>query len=111
MSEIIDTSHPYNLRQMDLSPTPIQQFYAGSSVFITGGTGFLGRSMCIAEYKNNQTLLYIMVKLITVLINKLLTSCPNIKNIYLLVRKKKGKDVQERIDDIFNESVSKVPRR
>lgn len=43
-----------------------------------------------------------------VLINKLLTTCPNINHIYLLVRKKKGKDVQARIDDIFNGSVSNV---
>lgn len=29
--------------QSESSPTPIQQFYAGTNIFITGGTGFLGK--------------------------------------------------------------------
>lgn len=42
--EIIDTSYPYNQRQIDETPTPVQQFFSGTNVFITGGTGFLGKS-------------------------------------------------------------------
>lgn len=49
MSEIIDTSYPYNIHQMDMTPTPIQQFFSGSSIFITGGTGFLGKSKNISN--------------------------------------------------------------
>lgn len=65
--------------------TPIQSFLSGSNIFITGGTGFLGK----------------------MLINKLLTSCPSIDTIYLLIRNKKGKDVHTRVEDIFHDSVSK----
>lgn len=50
MAEIIDTSYPYTIQQMDMSPTPIQQFFSGSSIFITGGTGFLGKSIIDAKF-------------------------------------------------------------
>ncbi|KAL0281211.1 UNVERIFIED_CONTAM: hypothetical protein PYX00_002266 [Menopon gallinae] len=66
--------------------TPVQTFYNGKSIFITGGSGFLGK----------------------VLIEKLLRSCPGVNTIYILLREKKGKSVEERIkeltsDIIFNE--------
>lgn len=63
--------------------TAIQEFYAGQSIFITGGTGFLGK----------------------LLIEKLLRSCPNIASIYLLVREKKGKNVHQRAEEIFDDPV------
>lgn len=44
--------------------------------------------------------------LIIVLINKLLTACSSINTIYLLVRSKKGKDVDSRIAEIFEDPVS-----
>ncbi|XP_036147070.1 fatty acyl-CoA reductase wat [Monomorium pharaonis] len=59
--------------------TPIQNFYAGQSIFITGGTGFLGK----------------------VLIEKLLRSCADISTIYLLIRSKKDKCPNSRLDEIF----------
>ena len=49
----------------------IAEFYRDRSVFITGGTGFLGK----------------------VLVEKLLRSCPHIKTIYLLMRPKRGQDI------------------
>lgn len=58
----------------------IQKFFNNKSVFVTGGTGFLGK----------------------LLVNKLIRSCPQIKHIYLLVRDKKGKNAHERLEDIFN---------
>ncbi|XP_015435285.1 PREDICTED: putative fatty acyl-CoA reductase CG5065 [Dufourea novaeangliae] len=61
--------------------TPIQNFYNGQSVFVTGGTGFMGK----------------------LLIEKLLRECPGISFIYLLVRPKKGKDVHQRIEEIFDD--------
>jgi thioester reductase-like protein len=64
--------------------TAIQEFYRGASVLITGGTGFMGK----------------------VLIEKLLRSCPHLSNIYLLIRSKKGKDPETRLDDLFNDPVS-----
>ncbi|VVC88108.1 unnamed protein product [Leptidea sinapis] len=58
----------------------IIDFYAGKSVFITGGTGFLGK----------------------VLIEKLLYSCKDIKNIYMLIREKRGVPAQERIKKMLD---------
>lgn len=58
----------------------IQQFFKNKSVFVTGGTGFLGK----------------------LIVNKLIRSCPQIKHIYLLIRDKKGKDAHERLENIFN---------
>ncbi|XP_053970575.1 putative fatty acyl-CoA reductase CG8306 [Hylaeus volcanicus] len=61
----------------------IPSFYNGKTVFITGGTGFLG--VCLIE--------------------KLLRCVPDLKNIYLLVRPKKGKAIEERLEDIKKNSV------
>lgn len=69
------------LEQSNLSP--IQQFYNGQSIFITGGTGFVGK----------------------LLIEKLLRECPGISFVYLLIRPKKGKDMHQRIEEIFDDPV------
>ncbi|XP_043266217.1 fatty acyl-CoA reductase wat-like [Colletes gigas] len=63
--------------------TPIQKFYNGESIFVTGGTGFMGK----------------------LLVEKLLRECPGISFIYLLVRSKKGKDVHQRIEELFDDPV------
>ena len=52
--------------------------YSGKNVFITGGTGYLGR----------------------VLIWKLLTYCPDIGKVYLLMREKKGVCQEKRLEDM-----------
>lgn len=41
-----------------------------------------------------------------VLLDKLLRTCPGIENIYLLIRKKKGKDIHTRIEELFDDPVS-----
>ncbi|CAO1326836.1 unnamed protein product [Diamesa serratosioi] len=64
-----------------LDESPIQRFYNQTNIFITGGTGFMGK----------------------ILIEKLLRSCPGIDNIYLLVRPKKGKDIHTRIEETFDD--------
>lgn len=58
----------------------IPEFYRGRTILLTGSTGFIGK----------------------VLIWKLLHSCPLIKNIYILLRKKHGKDIAERKDELFS---------
>lgn len=62
----------------------VQTFYAGKTVFITGASGFMGK----------------------VLIEKLLYSCYEVKEIIILMRPKRGKSAQERVD-----SFSKLPVR
>lgn len=52
-------------------------------IFLTGGTGFLGK----------------------ILIEKLLRSFPQIGTIYVLIRPKKGKDMKTRLDEFFTVQV------
>nr|XP_033320820.1 putative fatty acyl-CoA reductase CG5065 [Megalopta genalis] len=59
--------------------TEIQSFYKGKNIFITGGTGFMGK----------------------VLIEKLLYSCTELNKIYILIRSKKGRSPDIRVDDMF----------
>lgn len=53
----------------------IPEFYAGKEIFVTGGSGFMGK----------------------VLLEKLLRSCPDIKTIYVLIRPKKTQSIEERL--------------
>lgn len=66
------------------SDSDIANFFEGKNVLVTGATGFLGK----------------------VLIEKLLRSCPNTEGIYVLVKDKKGKDPNSRIQELCNEAVS-----
>ncbi|XP_076255537.1 fatty acyl-CoA reductase 1-like [Rhynchophorus ferrugineus] len=57
----------------------VADFYNGKTVFITGGTGFMGK----------------------VLLEKLLRSCSGVSKIYLLIRPKRGQNPQERLEQIM----------
>ncbi|XP_077560489.1 putative fatty acyl-CoA reductase CG5065 [Haemaphysalis longicornis] len=61
----------------------IAEFYKDKVVFLTGGTGFVGK----------------------VLLEKLLRSFPVIKEVYLLVRAKDGEDPGARIEELLNSKV------
>ncbi|XP_075556752.1 fatty acyl-CoA reductase 1-like [Dermacentor variabilis] len=58
----------------------VVQFYQDRVVFITGGTGFIGK----------------------VLLEKLLRSCPGLKRVYLLVRSKRGENPQARLEKMLS---------
>ena len=62
----------------------ITDYYTDRDIFITGGTGFMGK--CLLE--------------------KILRSIPGKGKVYILVRPKKGKSVQERINDLSTNKVS-----
>ncbi|KAK7870336.1 hypothetical protein R5R35_003723 [Gryllus longicercus] len=70
-------------------PGRVASFFAGKDVFITGGSGFIGR----------------------VLIEKLLREAPDVGTIFVLVRAKKGVPARERIDKFTNVSLFDVVRR
>lgn len=81
-------THTYTIRFkciLDATPSPMQQFYQNRTVFLTGGTGFLGK----------------------VIMEKLLRTC-HIDTIYVLIRSKKGKDIATRIEDLINDVVSSL---
>lgn len=72
---------PEELKQL---PDRVAQSLAGKTIFITGGSGFLGK----------------------VLIEKLLRKSPDIEKIYLLLRPKKGTPPKQRVETIFSSVVS-----
>lgn len=61
----------------------IQQFYAGSTILVTGGTGCLGKG----------------------LIEKLLRTCKDIKCVYILLRSKRGQRSEDRLEMLKNNQV------
>jgi fatty acyl-CoA reductase len=77
---LIGSNH--NLKP-DLPPqrSHISSFYEGRSILVTGSTGFIGK----------------------VLIEKLVYSCPNIKRIYLLIRRAQGKSPHQRMLEMIDD--------
>lgn len=75
---------PDTLQELDKrSGSDVQEFYRNSTIFITGGTGFMGKT----------------------LIEKLSRSCPDLKHIYLLIRNKKNVAIENRLKAIFDDRV------
>ncbi|XP_063924299.1 fatty acyl-CoA reductase wat-like isoform X2 [Zophobas morio] len=62
------------------SSSQIKEFFKNQTVFLTGGSGFLGK----------------------ILIEKLLRECEDIKKIYVLIRPKKEKTPEQRFQDLFS---------
>lgn len=63
--------------------SPLLEFYSGKNIFITGATGFVG--VCLIE--------------------KILRDIPNIGKLYILMRPKKKKSVEERLQELSKNSV------
>jgi fatty acyl-CoA reductase len=61
----------------------ISDFFRGQNIFVTGATGFMGK----------------------VLLEKILRSCPDVGNIYILMRPKKGKTPGDRVQDVISSQV------
>ena len=61
----------------------VAEFYRGRDIFLTGGTGFIGK----------------------VFIEKLLRSCPEMGDIYMLVRPRRNQTVHDRLKKMFKEKV------
>lgn len=66
----------------------IPEWFANKNVLITGGTGFMGK----------------------VLISKLLLSCPDIGDIFLIIRKKKGYDSHTRLQLLLQQEPFRILR-
>jgi len=64
----------------------IPTFYSGRSIFITGASGYLGKA----------------------LIEKLLRSCPDTREIFLLMRPKTNMCIEERLQQILANSASSI---
>ena len=62
----------------------VQKFYKDKTIFITGASGFMGK----------------------VLIEKLLFSCSDLKEIIILMRPKRGKTAKQRVDEFSKLPVS-----
>lgn len=67
-----------------MDSSSVKDYYAGSAVLVTGGTGFLGKA----------------------LIEKLLRTCVDIKCIYVLLRGKRGVSCVDRLEQL---KTNKVP--
>ncbi|XP_070490166.1 putative fatty acyl-CoA reductase CG5065 [Chironomus tepperi] len=65
---------------LDINKPSISEFYNGRSVFVTGGTGFLGK----------------------LVVEKLLRSCPGIENIYFLIRPRHNTHINDRHLKVVN---------
>lgn len=69
--------------------TPVQKWYTGRSVFVTGGTGFMGK----------------------VLLEKMLRTLPSMNKLYILLRPKRGVSPKERLEKIYELPVSMTKKK
>jgi thioester reductase-like protein len=69
--------------EMKKSDSEIRDFYNGRHVFVTGGSGFLGK----------------------VLIEKLLRCCPEIGSIHVLIRPRNNQSAEQRIEHLLRNQI------
>ena len=80
LEKILCFNVSFQLLQTQNKMAGVIQFFEGQNIFVTGATGFLGK----------------------VLLEKLLRACPDVGNIFLLLRPKKGKEPTERVKNIVS---------
>jgi alcohol-forming fatty acyl-CoA reductase len=66
----------------------VQKFYVGKTIFITGASGFMGK----------------------VLLEKLLHSCSEVKEIIILMRPKRGDSGRQRVEKLKSLPVRKIEK-
>lgn len=77
-----------NSKSIERNMSSLTDFYADATVFVTGGTGYLGKT----------------------LVERLLRSVPEIKCIYLLMRTMKGMSGEGRLETLRSNRVSEIDR-
>jgi len=85
MVDLLNNNYlPFSTSNRRTNSVPrIVNFFNNRSVFITGATGFCGK----------------------VLVEKLLRSCPGIRNIYVLIRGKRGQKTEQRLEALLNSMI------
>ncbi|KAJ8706209.1 hypothetical protein PYW08_010835 [Mythimna loreyi] len=84
---LLERQKPMNA-VIDRGDSAVQQFYRDAVVLLTGGSGFLGKQF----------------------VEKLFRSC-EVKKVYLLLRSKKGKTIQQRLAYILKDPLYDTVRR
>lgn len=79
---MVTLKQPIDAMVSSETPDSVSDFYNGSVILITGGTGFLGK----------------------VLVEKLLRVY-TVKKVYLIIRSKNNVDCESRLTEFFKESV------
>lgn len=74
-----------DMDDVSMERSEINEFYKDATIFLDGASGFLGK----------------------LTLEKLLSNCCYAKKIYILLRPKKGKDIKERFQQLFESPVSK----
>lgn len=88
----VSSDNNNNLESPYVSPSQVENqelnnisnFYNGTTIFITGATGFVGKA----------------------LLEKLLRSCDGIVAIYVMIRPKRGLGVEQRVKELIKNPVS-----
>nr|XP_008194927.2 PREDICTED: fatty acyl-CoA reductase 1 isoform X1 [Tribolium castaneum] len=80
------SSHPFNNNYMfngDIASHSITGFYKNAKIFITGATGFVDKA----------------------LVEKLLRTCDELDSLYLLMRPKRGMNIEQRLKELLKNPV------
>lgn len=83
--------------------SPITEFYRNKNIFITGGTGFLGIALIDKILRSLPDVSVFFVFYFSFLRHPFILQ---VENVYLLMRPKKGKSIEERLQDLTKNEVN-----